>query len=158
MIDPQSRAALYNVIQHESRSLLKYLSEAFPWTADSDQQAVDKLKELAREEAAAVALVLDYLRRKRILPPGLGSYPMNFTTLNYISLDHLLPILIKHEEQRLADIEAMLAKVEDGGAKTHLKEIMALKQRLKQGLESLLRSQEDQPSQQEQSEPETVSS
>ena len=50
MIAAQDAALLETAIRREARSLLQYLSEAYPWTKTGGDATTDRVRELAREE------------------------------------------------------------------------------------------------------------
>jgi hypothetical protein len=127
MLDDRTARVLDAVVRRESRSLLQYVAEAFPWTTPAEQAALARLQRLIAEERAAVARVADFLQRRRHVAPYLGPYPMVFTNLNFVSLDHLLPVLAEHQQRALAELDRDLAAVTDPGARAVLEKLCAVK-------------------------------
>lgn len=123
MIDAQ---LIQDVIRRESRSLLQYVGDAFPWTTVAEEEALGRLQTLIRAEGAAIAGLARFLFRHHDSPLPSGMYPSDFTTLNFVSLDHLLPLLIAHEERSIADLEAALPSAHDPESRKLLESFLAL--------------------------------
>ena len=51
-----------------------------------------------------------YLQRRRASTLPSGTYPVSFTTLNFVSLDYILKLLGSYEEQSIADLLAAEAE------------------------------------------------
>jgi hypothetical protein len=137
MADAKTRALLHDIVRREARSFLKYVSEAFPWTNTGENKALGRVQELAQEEERAVAALSQFLTRRRYGMPYLGPYPESFTTLNYVSLDHLLPLLIDHQQQAMVDTERDLAGLYDPEAREQVQKILDMKRRHLLTLEAL---------------------
>src|SRR5262249_41257478 len=118
VIDPQSRAVLTDLARKESRSLLQYVRDAFPWTTAEEHAGLEWLQRVIQEEEEATASVVRFLYKHRVPPPYIGPYPISFTTINFISLDHLIPLLVEHERRALADLERQAGLVADAEART----------------------------------------
>src|SRR5207237_4550068 len=112
-----------NALRAESRSFLQYVSDAFPWTGPDELTVLSKLQTLIAEELERVQTLGHLLTRARQPLPYLGSYPMSFTTMNFVSLHHLLPMLIREERRSLASREQDLARVKDADAQAALRGI-----------------------------------
>src|SRR5438132_13582547 len=128
---------LQNALHAESRSFLQYVSDAFPWTSPDELTVLSKVQALITEELEGVQTLGHVLAQARQPLPYLGSYPMSFTTMNFVSLDHLLPILIREERRSLANREQDLARVRDVDAQVALRGIIDMKRRHLQTLEEM---------------------
>src|SRR5260370_37450263 len=95
-MDASTAAILQSIIARESRSLLQYVRESFPWTTMEEQHVLAALNQLTAEEQQAAAVLGRLLFRRRRQTPYVGPYPVAFTNINYLSLDHLLPLLTRH--------------------------------------------------------------
>jgi hypothetical protein len=137
MIDAHTQTLLQGILLRESRSLLQYLDESFPWTTPEGQAAATRLKQLAGEERAAAGKVADFLRRHRIAPPYLGAFPEEFTSVNFIGLDYAVARLVKAEERALARLESDLGQLEDKEARDLVGELIQEKQRHVKDLQAL---------------------
>ncbi len=82
------------------RSLLQYMSEAWPW---SDEKSDAVRTAIAMEAASQHETVegLTELLRERGFPVSFSTYP-DFSNLNYSSLDFLLKRLVKNQESVVA--------------------------------------------------------
>ena len=66
---------------------------------------------MAEEERTALAPLVDFLAREGRSVPYLGSFPMSFTSINFVSMAHVLPILQSQQRKAIAEVERDLAKV-----------------------------------------------
>jgi hypothetical protein len=137
VINPQDAAVLEGLIRREGRSLLQYVSASFPWVRTGTGETLAKLQRLTREENDAVGALSRFLARRGHAAPYLGAYPMAFTTMNYVSLDHLLPRLLEHQRRAVAALEADRAALADAGARAEVDRVLEMKRRHLQTLEAL---------------------
>lgn len=128
MIAP-TEALLQEIVRRESRSLLMYVGDAYPWTAARGEAALGALKALIQDEAAAVTALGRYLVRRHITPEPPGSYPTSFTTLNFIGFDYLLPRLVESQRQLLGALGRDLAAITDPDARGEVEKLVAVKRR-----------------------------
>jgi hypothetical protein len=129
MIDPRTEAVLQEIVRRESRSVLSYVGDAFPWTTARESAALPRLSKLVAEERQAVAELALFLTRRHVTLPYLGSYPNAFTTINFIALDYLLPRLVDFEGQSIADLERDLARLTDPEARAKVEKLLEVKRR-----------------------------
>jgi hypothetical protein len=137
VIDARTAALLQDILRRESRSLLQYISEAFPWITAEERQARAELQRLIDEEGRSAAELGRFLVRQRVPLPLLGPYPMDFTTINYVSLDHLLPLLVAHQSRAIARLEQDQAAITDPDARAQVGKILSLKGQHLHALEAL---------------------
>src|SRR6516164_8262516 len=109
MLDATMQSRLQELLRRESRSFLLYISDSFPWTTSEEKESLAQLQSLSEEERKATTGLARFLARQRIALPHLGSYPVGFTTLNFVSLDHLLPMLIDSERRAIGDLDEDLS-------------------------------------------------
>jgi hypothetical protein len=140
MMDPQSRAVLQALIQRESQSLLHYVCESFPWITAREQEALDRLQQINKEEMESAAVLARYLFKHHIVPAALGSYPMTYTNINYMALDHLMPLLITYQQGQVGELEKDLRKIKDAEARQHVEQFLDMKRRHLGTLEELAQS------------------
>jgi hypothetical protein len=137
VVDEQTQALLQEVLRRESRSLLMYVGDAYPWTTSGGEPALAALRQLVRAEAGAVAALGRFMARHGITPAPVGAYPVHFTNYNFIALQYLLPHLIDAERAGITALEADLAAVKDPGAKAAVEQLLAAKRTHLAGLERL---------------------
>jgi len=137
MVDAPTAAALQNILRREGRSLLQYAAEAFPWTRFDDRATLEKIHQLIDEERRAATTLSAHMREQRIELPYLGAYPANFTNINYVSLAHLLPMLVEHETRNIGGLERDLADVTDPETRELVRQMLDIKRRHLATLEGL---------------------
>jgi hypothetical protein len=104
-MDTASQQLLQQLFLKESRSLLQYVSESDPWVTKTTHCYRDLVIKVAQEEQQALAKIARHLLRHHVLPPITAGYPSNFTTINFCSIEHLLPYLIEYERKSINDLE-----------------------------------------------------
>jgi hypothetical protein len=127
VIDAPTRETLYAILCRESLSMLCYVGEAYPWTTARGHYALDRLQKIVRTEREAVVALGRFLARKHVPLPYIGSFPHSFTTINFLSLEYLIPKLIETEKQSIADLEKDLPSVHHGDAKAEVEKLLTLK-------------------------------
>lgn len=137
-MDAASQRLLEELIVREGRSLLQYVSAADPWTTRQNRRAFDQIVAMAREEQAAVGRAVRLLLRRRMRPPAKGGYPMSYTMINNVALDHLVLQLIELERHDLADLEPRVAEAADTEARALLGDVLEMKRRHIQRLTDLV--------------------
>ncbi|MFO0878831.1 MAG: hypothetical protein U0840_15930 [Gemmataceae bacterium] len=138
MIDPGSQAVLASILRRESRSLLLYVGDAFPWATASQTQELTTLQGLIHQERAAVASLGQFLLRQRVGLPFIGAYPMAFTTIHFVALDYLLPRLIEAQSHGIEQLQGDLERLVDAGSRLEVERLLAVKKRTQAGLERLV--------------------
>ena len=93
------------------------------------ETARSRIEQLAREEQEGVAGLIRFLHRRHATPPVLGSFPSSFTTTNFVSLEHLLPVLEKDLTLRIAQVESWIPQVPDAEARALLQANLEMKHR-----------------------------
>ncbi len=128
-MDGATAKLLSDLVRKEGRSLLQYVSESYPWTTAKNNQALPVLFGMVEEEQRGTAAIVGLLLKNRLRPPYLGAYPMSFTTINYMSLDFLVPYLVDFERRRCAELGKDLAVITDEEARELVKSLLAMKER-----------------------------
>jgi hypothetical protein len=111
MMDARTQALLQDLVRRATRSMLQYVGEAYPWAAHADADLLTKVQSVIAEEEHAVEGLAAFLRKKRIAIGYLGSYPQNFTNLNYVSLDYLMPRLLDWQRKWVGVLEKDAAQI-----------------------------------------------
>ncbi len=137
MMNSQSLALVQDVVRRESLSMLNYVGDAFPWTTSRGTLALARLREIVHAHREAVAVLGRFLVKKRAPVGYIGSYPMGFTTINFLSLEYLLPRLAEDERRGVQILERELPLVTDQEAHAQLRKMLAVKDANRQVLEAL---------------------
>ncbi len=137
MLDLATQTLLQDIVTRENRSALSYVRDAYPWTTSREEAALAALRRLANEDGRAVARLGEYLVRQRLPATLPGSYPSSFTTLNFLSLDYLLPRLAEAQKQTVADLERDCAAIGNPEARAEVEKLLAVKRRTLAGLEEM---------------------
>jgi hypothetical protein len=137
VIEERIQPLLQNLIRREGRSFLQYVGEAFPWATREERGGLATLAQLIREEREAIAALSRFLVKHRVTPPYLGAYPTRFTTINFVALDHLLPLLVEHQQRSIADLERDLAQITEPHVKEEVQKILEMKRRHLETLKTL---------------------
>jgi hypothetical protein len=141
VIDAHSQKLLQEILCRESRSVLIYVAEAYPWTSSTEEKTLADVQQLIADEREAVSCLGRFLVRRRIPLPYLPPYPAHFTTINFLALDFLLPRLIEHERRSIADLERDLPGIKDPAARADVEKLLALKRRHLPRLQELASAQ-----------------
>ncbi len=137
MLDPITQTVLQEVFRRESRSLLNYASESYPWTSLERRATLDKLRQVIADERRATGELVRFLARRGAPLPYVGSYPTSFTSVNDIALDHLAGMLVSGQRQAITALERDVAAVTDPDAKALLERILTTKRTHLATLETL---------------------
>jgi hypothetical protein len=136
--DSATIAVLQNIVRRESRSLLQYIQEAYPWTTANAQPVLTELARLTAEEAKSTTDLATYLLRQLHAPlPHLGQYPQQFTSINYVGVDFLLPRLVHEQRHAIAELEKDLGKLTNPDARQRVEKVLDMKRRHLKKLEEL---------------------
>jgi rubrerythrin len=127
---------LQEIVRRESRSLLQYIHDSFPWTPNGERAELSRIRQFAEEQRKGAAELSRWLAKRRHNVPYLGSYPSGFTTINYVALHYVVPKLIADEKQGLAQLEQDLASVTDPEARAIVEKIAVSKRAHLQALEA----------------------
>jgi hypothetical protein len=120
---------LQAILRRESRSLLQYAGEAFPWTTSRQKETLAGLTKIIEEERTVAAEFAGWLAKKRLSPTYLGPYPSNFTNMNFVTLDFFLRLLVDYQKQAIADLERDLPRITDPEALGIVQKILITKRR-----------------------------
>jgi hypothetical protein len=141
VIDAHSQTLLQDILRRESRSVLLYVDEAFPWTTATEQKALTDLRQFIAAERQALTSLGQFLLRQHIPLPFLPPFPVSFTTINFLAFDYVLPRLIDYERRSIAELERDLHALKDPAAHAEVEKLLALKRRHLPQLEALVPAQ-----------------
>ena len=139
MASDATNQLLNGVLIQMSRSLLQYASEASMWVRAEAASAAGKLESVAQRQRDAVgrlALLLD----GRDFAVDFGSFPTEYTDLQFLALKSLVAGMINGQQKICEAAQSVLVQLQSGGdteAAGLLGEILAGQQGLEAELKAL---------------------
>ena len=128
---------LNRLLQVQNRSLLAYLAQASPFVDRADRRAAEVLANMHANQQAMAARLADAVRERRGRVEG-GTFPMDFTNLNFVALNRLLPELIQHQRRDISVIERCVAQLQnDPQARALAEEVLGAERAHLEQLEEL---------------------
>ena len=121
----------------EHRSLPTYLADACPWTHTGDEKATAALVNIVADRQALAGRIAELIddRGGRV---DTGSFPMEYTDMNLLSLDFLLLELVRCQKRDIADIEQIVtALAADREARDLAEEVLGAARAHLEALEEL---------------------
>jgi hypothetical protein len=118
-------------------SLLQYIAQSGTWASPASKDSLASVVALADEEREATSSFVRFLQKKRFRLPPLGFYPSQFTTMNFVTIEYLTPVLIKEHVKEIATIERLLAQIDDEEVRGMTQSYLEMKRRHFQALEAL---------------------
>lgn len=105
MPDSQINDVLNDLLVQIHRSLVQYVHEAWPWKHNGDEAVLAVINELAKAQQEDSRSLFQFLldRDER---PDLGVYPTDYTSLHFVSLDYLYPLIVEGQKELVEQIEA----------------------------------------------------
>ncbi len=135
-MDAGGLTLIQRLIALGKRSLLQYVSDAAPFTNEKSRDLCAAIFVAAAEERDAIASLLRVLQKQHIRPVVVGSYPAQFTLLNFVTIDSLAPKLSAEIELHLSELEKRLAATDDEETRGLVEPFLAMKRRHLQMLQS----------------------
>jgi rubrerythrin len=136
-MDDRSYSLLEDIARRENRSLLQYVRDSYPWITPDEREVLPQIRIMIVEERQGVAELVRFLYSHRRPPPYLGTFPTSFTSLSFVSLDHLLTILATNERKELERLQVEVDLLTDPEAKALVQKIIANKRRHLETLQAL---------------------
>lgn len=136
-MSPADANRLQEVYRREYRSLLQYAREASPYTSVPDRPVRDSVMRIANEESAALQSFGEVLETSRVALPQLGSFPMNYTDLNFVTIRHLVPKLIAEQKRDVMKLESELPAFADVIVRAAMQKLVDLHQRHLKEMEAI---------------------
>lgn len=138
-MSPSSIPILNRILATLNRSLAMYLADADPWTQAGDEQAAAALARIVEDQRRDVNRLAEAIidSAAHVDP---GQWPMEFTDLNFLSLEYLMQELIRHQREDVARIQrctSLLAS--DRNARELAEEVLGSEQAHLESLEDLTR-------------------
>lgn len=111
MAETVSSTPLNDLLIEIGRSLLQYVSECWPWAPrgqEAVREALDRMAAEQRALAGKLARLLD--DRGEII--DFGSYPTEYTSLHYVSVDFLLQRILRNQEALVRSSDSLARAAE----------------------------------------------
>jgi hypothetical protein len=137
MTDGETTALLQDIVRRESRSLMQYLRDSYPWAPSEEQTTLAQVRRMACEEEKVVDQLGRLLVSRRHAVPYLGPYPSRFTTSNFVAIDFLLPRLTAETRRSIDQLEKDLLAVQDDESKRCMEALLTAKRNHLKSLEGL---------------------
>jgi len=97
---------LHQLFGRMYRSLLQYVGESWPWSPAQNETAEHAfLNELLAAQMVDIRDLADFLVAHRV-PLFPDQYPVKFTDLQYLSLEHLVREVLADQQELLGDLDA----------------------------------------------------
>jgi hypothetical protein len=132
------QSLLASLFHRESRSILQYVRESYPWANAKNDAARVAVHRIAEAEAASLAKLARLMLKKHLNLPAHGDFPISFTDGNYVAVSYLIPKLISAQRQLLADLERDLPSISDSDLKNAIAALRDLKRANLSELEALM--------------------
>lgn len=117
------QSVMVDAYRRERLSFLQYVREATPFAGPEDRPVLDRVRDLAAAEAAALDGLGEYLDRNRVPLPHVGAFPTAFTNYNFVAVRKLIPRLVDDEARGLAALQRAAAALPPGEARTWLEKL-----------------------------------
>lgn len=114
---------LNQLLAIEYRSLPLYLMDATPWTHPGDQAATVALRSVVKTQRSLAERIATLIGARGGAVDS-GEYPMEFTDLNFLSLDYLLKELARCGQRQVAGIESIVDRLLDTEARELAQEVL----------------------------------
>jgi rubrerythrin len=128
---------LNRLLQVQTCSLPAYLAQASPFVDREDRRAAEVLANIHANQQAMATRLADAVRERRGRAEA-GTFPMTFTSLNFVAMHRLLPELINYQKRDISVIEKCVAQLEnDPEARALAEEVLGAERAHLEQLEEL---------------------
>jgi hypothetical protein len=112
MSDTRIIATLNRLLVIEYRSLPMYLHDGAgaPWLRDRDRQTWNVLEGIAKDQQRMTERIAEFILDRKGSPHA-GEFPVEFTDLNFLSLEYVLVELQYYQRQDLQNIESCVSEL-----------------------------------------------
>ena len=143
MTSQSPNQVLNRLVINLGRSLLQYLAEASPWTPDEDDASLVKVNELIAAQQQVVDQIVELLTDRHHLVE-FGTYPTDYTDLQFLSLDFLLVQTLRNARSDAEMIAALRVSLTEDAEASELADLAAKTQaEIVTGLQSLVEKSGD---------------
>ncbi len=128
MSDHQTNFELNQLFISKGRCLLQYVGEAWPWASADDETERQAIEELVSRQRNMIAQLAQFLHQ-RDWPLEVGTYPTEYTDLQYLSLDYFRRLLVDDAQAVVSEIERTLSMCQSDGEITEMLESFLAEQK-----------------------------
>lgn len=127
MMDQTCGRILEEILRRESFSLLAHAEVAQFWTPYHYHLAHSKLQGMISQEKEIRDALFQILARQKISTSPFGTFPADFSGLNYMALEKILPRLIDCQNLSITDLEKAIPDFPAGPVKSLLEKRLLLR-------------------------------
>ena len=109
----QSESVLNSVLIDMARSFLQYVAEAWPWVSAQDLSVEEQVSTIAARQRQDVADIVSLLTAREHFI-DFGSFPTEYTDLQFIALEALFDSLHKSQRTVCDSIDSALSELSKG--------------------------------------------
>ena len=144
MVTPEAVEVAREIIDHESRSLVRYVIEVSksPVVGGRDPDALSRLGDLYRESDIGLSCLRDLLSEVASVPQGVR-WSLSTTSYNFLRPIYLLRPVVEQTERSLDVVATLGAKLADAGWSEAAEVVRGMVDREREQLASLRRLGEE---------------
>jgi len=137
----QSESVLNNVLIDMACSFLQYVAEAWPWVSTQDHSVEEQVNAIAARQRQDVAEIVALLTaREQFI--DFGSFPTEYTDLQFIALEALFDSLHGSQQIVCDSIASALSQLRDGSDEEAVNLLTAIETRQTEAATALKEVQE----------------
>ncbi|MFY9256449.1 MAG: ferritin-like domain-containing protein [Fuerstiella sp.] len=137
-----TESVLNNVLIDMACSFMQYVSESSPWVSVTEQRVGEQFLVIAarqRQDVADIAKLLTE-REQRV---DFGSFPTEYTDLQFLALDRMFEMLRSSHDLVLASIASGMKAVQEAGDEEAVQLLAAVQVRQKEAAHALKELQQE---------------
>lgn len=109
-----TEAVLNRVLIDMGRSFLQYIADAWPWVDPLAQTIQDQVMVISARQRQDISDIVDLLTEREYVP-DFGSFPTEYTDLQFLALDSIFKSLHKSQAVVCQSIAQALTEVRQAG-------------------------------------------
>jgi hypothetical protein len=137
----QSESVLNSVLIDMARSFLQYVAEAWPWVSAQDYSVEEQVNTIAARQRQDVADIVSLLTAREHFI-DFGSFPTEYTDLQFIALEALFDSLHKSQQTVCDSVASALSELSKGDDEEAVLLLTAIRTRQTEAVAALKEVQE----------------
>lgn len=113
-MNQSTESVLNRVLIDMGRSFLQYIADAWPWVDPLAQTIQDQVMVISARQRQDISDLVDLMTEREYVP-DFGSFPTEYTDLQFLALDSILRSLHKSQAVVCQSIAQALAEVRQAG-------------------------------------------